>query len=272
MIGAARITYGDAKSGIDETRDVVLTTPIADGPIPVDWDRAEPASFAATDLSNEAPAGCAYDPPPSGLVTPKAVAQWAKDFARWVAQSQTIELLKSPRARLVSHPDEAERDFRIRLQMTLREGRDQAVADVRARYASKLAAMDDRVRRADAAVKREEEQASESKLQSGVSVAATIFGALLGRKAVSASTLGRATTAARSVSRIGRATQDVARAQQELQALVARRDELAAALEQDLETVASRWDAHDETLERVVVKPRRGGVSVQLVGVVWQPD
>ena len=172
---------------------------------------------------------------------------------------------------MVSQPDENERDFRIRLQTTIREQRDAEMAKVRERYASRLGTLDDRVRRAESAVQREQEQATESKLQTGVSVAATIFGALLGRKAISASTLGRATTAARSVGRIGRASQDVARAEADLGAVKSKHDELTAALNDELQAIADRWDASGDTLDRVVVKPKRGGVAVQLVALVWLP-
>ena len=108
-------------------------------------------------------------------------------------------------------------------------------------------------------------------MQAGVSVAATIFGAILGRKAVSASTLGRATTAARGVGRIGRAAQDVERAKAEVTELQAKRDELSHTLEEELKAIGARWDARDEPLERVSVRPKRGGVAVQLVALVWVP-
>jgi hypothetical protein len=198
--------------------------------------------------------------------------QWTRDFTQWIARSQTLELLKDAQARLISHPDETERDFRIRLQTTQREQRDLDMAKLRERYASKLATAEDRVRRAAAAVQRQQEQASESKVQAGVSAVATILGAVLGRKAGSASTLGRATTAARGMGRIGRESQDVVRAQEELTATTAKRDELTRALDAELQAIAARRDAAlDEPLERLLVKPKRGGVSVQLVALVWVP-
>jgi hypothetical protein len=203
---------------------------------------------------------------------PRKYTGWTKDFGRWVARSQAIELWRSPRTKIVSDPDESERDFRIRLQTALREQRDAAMAKVRDRYASPLSTAEDRVRRAEAAVTREQEQASESKMQAGVSVAATIFGALLGRKAVSTSTLGRATTAARGYSRAGRAAQDVVRAEAELTALRAKRDALAEDLEHALDAIGEQWEANDAPLERVLVTPARGGVSVQLLALVWVPQ
>jgi hypothetical protein len=106
-----------------------------------------------------------------------------------------------------------------------------------------------------------------------VSVAATIFSAVIGRRAVSATTPGRATTAARGMGRIGKESQDVERAQADSKAAVEKRDELARTVDAEVERIAARWDeARDERLERVLVKPKRGGVSVQLVALLWIPQ
>jgi hypothetical protein len=271
LLGAARIAYSDAKLGLDEVRDILVVAPFTDGPVPVDWEHAEPAEFAMDQLTSEPQDSASFEPVPSAASMPKKYGQWTKDFTQWAGRSQTIELSRSPQTKLISAPDEGERDFRIRLDTSLREQRDAELARVRERYASRLATAEDRLRRAEAAVQREQEQASESKMQAGVSVAATIFGALLGRKAVSATTLGRATTAARGYGRVGRASQDVVRAEAEVTALREKRDQIAQALEQELQTISSRWDAREAPLERVVVKPKRGGVSVQLVALVWLP-
>ena len=115
------------------------------------------------------------------------------------------------------------------------------------------------------------EQSSGARIGAALSVGATIFGALLGRKAVSASTLGRATTAARGMGRVGKEAQDVARATENVTALTQQQGDLQAALEADLQAVAAEWDLSAEVLERVLVKPKRGGVSVQLVALAWVP-
>jgi hypothetical protein len=272
ILGAARVQYSDARLGVNETRDVVVVTPILDAPVAVDWEHAEPADFEVNDLTREPRTALAFAALPGPAASARKYAQWTKEFTQWVGRSQALELLRSAQTRAVSHADESERDFRIRQQTMLREERDSEMTKVRDRYAGKLATLDDRIRRAQSAVQREEQQASDSKMQAGVSMAATIFGALLGRKAVSASTLGRATTTARGVSRIGREAQDVQRAEAEVKAVQARRDELAAVMDEELRTIAARWEARDEPLERVLVKPKRGGTSVQLVALVWIPD
>jgi hypothetical protein len=271
LVGVARVTYSDAKLGIDETREVTVMTPIADAAVAVNWDQAEPAGFTAGHLETTPRPGFSFQPLPGAAARARAYATWEKDFGRWAAHSQTVELLRSARAGLTSMPDESERDFRIRLQTALREGRDQAVQKAREKHASKIQAAEDRLRRARAAVDREAQQASESKVSAAVSLGATVLGALLGRKVVSASTIGRATTAARGAGRVSKESADVGRAQENVAALEARLAELQSALEADLQAASAAWDPSSDTLERVIVKPKRGGVSVQLLALCWSP-
>jgi hypothetical protein len=271
LMGAARISYSDAKLGLDESRDVTVVTPITDAAVAVNWDQAEPANFKVNDLSKTAPAGATFAPLPAAATKAKNYPAWQKDFARWAAQSQSIELFKSSRAKLLSAPDESERDFRIRLQTEAREKRDAALGGVREKYATKVATLQDRIRRAEQAVQVQSEQATGAKMGAAVSVGAAIFGALLGRKAVNVGTLGRATTAARGMGRISKEAQDVTRAAENVTALNAQLSELEAQMQGDLQSVTDDWDLSNEPFERVLVKPKRGGVSVQLVALVWVP-
>ncbi|MEO8680942.1 MAG: ATP-binding protein, partial [Vicinamibacterales bacterium] len=270
LLGAARISYSDAKLGLDETREVVVVTPIVDSAVPVDWDRAEPAGFSTADLK-KAPdrPDAQFAPVPAPAAKPKSYAAWEKDFVRWAAQSQSVELFKSTLTRTLSAPDESERDFRIRLSTDLREARDAELAKVREKYASKVMALGDRLRRAEQAAQVQAEQASGAKVHAALATGAAVLGAFFGSRRVSATSISKAATAARSMTRIGYESQDVARAETNVGALRGQQAELQAALEGDLQAVAAQFDATREQLERVLVKPKRGGVSVQLVALVW---
>jgi hypothetical protein len=272
LVGAARVSYSDAKLGLDETSDIVVWTPLTEGPVPADWEHAEPADFVVGDLTRDPDGDGTFAALPPPAAKAKSYAAWTKAFVAWAARSQSVELLRSARARLISHPGESEGDFRIRVQHALREKRDAAVEAMRAKQAPKLAALDERIRKAEQAVQKESQQASEQKMSAVVSVGATVLGAIFGRRAASIGTLGRATTAARGVSRIGREAQDVARAQANVGNLTAQREALAASLEADLQQVQQDWSPDGETFERVVVKPRRGGVQPQIVALVWRPE
>ncbi len=271
LLGVAKIAYSDARLGLDESKTVAVVTPFTEGPLAIDWERAELADFTVDYLLKVPPTGATLAGVPAAAAKPKSYAAWEKDFSQWVAQSQSIELFKSGRAKVWSSLDEFERDFRIRVQDEARETRDAAVAKVRDKYASKMTTLQDRVRKAEQAVAVQSEQASGAKMGAAVSIGATIFGALLGRKAVSASTLGRATTAARGMSRVGKEAEDVARATENVTALKTQLSELETSMQDDIAAVTADWDLAKEPFDRVLVKPKRGGISVQLVALVWVP-
>ena len=72
--------------------------------------------------------------------------------------------------------------------------------------------LEDRIRRAEERVAREQSQFQQQSVQTAISMGATVLGALFGRKLASAGTIGRATTAARGAGRAMREHEDVATA------------------------------------------------------------
>ena len=211
-----------------------------------------------------------YEPLLPAAMQAKNYGVWEKAFTRWLLQTEKIELLRHRESKLTSKPGEAERDFRIRLQEASRTARDEALDAVRSKYAAKQATLAERLRRAEAGVARESEQASQQKIQTALSFGATIMGAFLGRKAVSAGTLGRATTAARGVGRTMKETSDVKRASESAEAVRAQIRELDEAAEEETQTLAAAFDRSVD-LERVTLLPKRGQVLVHFVALGWDP-
>src|SRR4029077_20514926 len=189
LVGSAQVRVSDTKSGVDVSRDLVYLTPITDEAVPVAWDQAAAVVFTTSDLTT-APAGdAAFGELPAPGGKKKSYDGWSRDFPSWLLQSQTIELLRSPSLKVVSKPGESERDFRVRLQESTRQDRDRASETLRQKYAPKVAALQERRRRAEQAVERESEQAKAQGIQTAISVGATILGAFLGRKSITASTI-----------------------------------------------------------------------------------
>jgi hypothetical protein len=271
VLGAARVGFGDSKLGIDETRDVIYAAPFAAGAVAVDWSTATRVDVAAADLATTGQAGASYAEVPATGLQAKSYAVWNKDFARWIAQSEKLELMRHRDLKLTSTPGESERDFQVRIRDAQRVARDAAVDALRKKYAAREAQIEEQRRRAAAAVDRETSQATQSKIQTGLSVGATILGALFGRKAIGVGSLGRATTAARGVGRSMKESDDIRRANEGLQAV----DERARALQDEIaaETrrITEQFDAAAE-VERISLVPKRGQVSVQLVGLGWLPE
>jgi hypothetical protein len=269
LLGLAGVRFADTRRGIDLTEERAYLAPITREAVAVDWDGSEAVSLAQGDLQAEAEAGAEFAELAPAAARPKSYQTWSRDLAAWIARTQALELRKLGKE--VARPGESERDFRARLQQAAREHRDLAVERLRQKYAAKIAALDDRERRAEHAVAREAEQATQSQVNVAVSVGATILGALLGRKAVSASTVGRATTAARGASRVLKERQDIGRARANLEAVRQQKADLAAQLEAEVDR-AGGVDPLAAELETVAIKPSRSNVAVRLVALAWVPS
>ena len=271
VLGVARVGFGDAKLGIDEVRDVVYAVPFGTGALAVDWATAAPVDVATADLKDAAPAGASFEDVPAAGLQARSYAAWNKEFGKWLSQSEKLELLRQRDLKLTSNPGESERDFQIRVQDAQRVARDAAVDALNKKYASKRQQIEDQKRRAAASVDRESAQASQQKLQTGLSVGATILGALFGRKAIGVGSLGRATTAARGVGRSMKETDDIRRANETLDAVEERARALDEEVRQETRKITEQF-SEASAIERVSLAPKRGQVSVQLVGLGWLPE
>jgi hypothetical protein len=264
------VTFADPKLKISDTRDIVAAAPITDGAVPVDWSEAEVLEISPSELEAAPLDGASFDALPKAAASVKSYAAWQKAFASWLAASQKLELQRHPGLKMTSSAGESERDFRIRVQNAQREARDEAVEDVRRRFAEKRARLEERLRKAEQGVQRESEQASQAKLQTAVSVGATIFGALLGRKTLSTGTLGRATTAARGVGRASKEQDDVKRAQENVDVAKKALEDLDGQIAEETAAIAARFDADASNLETASLAPKRGGILVQSVSLGWR--
>ena len=271
ILGVARVSFSDRALGVDTTSDVLYLAPVSDDAIQVDWARAQKLDLVPGDLLRQPEDDNADYAPLGAAGQAKKYSGWQKAFARWLAQNERIDLLRHPGLGVTAKGGESERDFRIRLQHEGRAARDEAIEAVRRKYAPKQAALAERLRRTEQAVEREQQQASDQKMQTAVSMGATLLGALFGRKAVSVSTLGRATTTARGVGRTMKEASDVKRATETVDSVKAAVAALDGQLAEDIAAVTAKLD-QDVELERIPLAPKRGQVEVQFVALAWSPD
>lgn len=269
VLGVASVTFSDAKASVDATLPLTYVTPITEEAVAVDFQRALPSIVTIGELLKEPQSGIVFMDLPANAVNAKKVAGWTKDFKTYLATNAHLDLFRSPAAQLVSRPGESEADFRLRLRQSTREARDGAVDELSQKYAPKIAALDERIRKAEQAKARQTEESRNAQLSTAISVGAALLGALTGKSVLSRGNVGRATTAARSMGRISKESADVSAAQENLDALVARRKELEAELAAETAQLDSAPLA--EALEPYSLKPKKTGIDVRLVTLAWVP-
>ena len=149
--------------------------------------------------------------------------------------------------------------------------RDAAVEKLRQKYAPKVAALEEKKRRAEQTVEREAEQSKSQKFQTAISFGATVLSSFLGRKSVSLTTLGRATTAARGVSRSMKEAQDVGRAQETVAAVDEQLAELDAQFKNDTAALEQATESQSEALQTLTLKPTKANIAIRHFSLAWAP-
>ncbi|MCK6546426.1 DUF87 domain-containing protein [Myxococcota bacterium] len=272
LLGAVRIAIEDKKTKVSTTRDLVLKAPITDAAVPVSWDDATEIDLSLDDLEKTAEPSARFEALPPAASKPKSYEQWSKQLVTWVAGNVSVDLWRSPSVGLVSAPDESERDFRARLQLAAREERDRRTDALRKKYAPKLAALEQKVRKAEDAIAKEQSQVQAQHVDTALSIGQSLIGAMFGRKTLSSANLGRASSAARSVGRAMKERGDVERAIENRDALATQLASLEAELQAEVAAIEAAIDPRTEALERLALKPTKSRIEVRLVALVWTPE
>jgi hypothetical protein len=271
VLAAATVNFISAGSGAATAAKIRRVAQAPESALAVDWDSATALEPLLEDLDRQAYAGAALAALPPAMCKLSSYRSWESDFSAWAFRTQTVELFKSGAHGLTSNPGETEGEFRGRLQLAARETRDATSDKLRQKYAAKLATLDTQEMRARQAVQREQERSKNRKMQTAISLGATVLGAFMGRKILSSTTLGRGTTAVRDVSRSMDEAGDVKRAEQTLESIKQKRADLEAEFQSELDNLEGKSDPAAEMLEKVLMRPRKSDIAVDALGLLWMP-
>jgi DNA helicase HerA-like ATPase len=266
LLGVATVRFADSKLGVEESRETLMLAAFPEGASSVSWRELE--DLSPSDLEKSPVKEAEFSDLPAVAAQPKNYAAWQKDLQQSLLARQRLQVFRCPALKTISKPGETESEFKARIALAGRENRDAAVETLRKKYAPKLAALQTRLARAEAAVAREKEQASQARMQTVISVGSTLLGALFGRKALSSSTISKATTAARGVSRSIQEGTESATAEQNAEAV---REQIAA-METEVEAESAALAATEPEFDVAEVRPTRTGVTVRLVALAWVPQ
>lgn len=269
-LGVCNLHFSDAQAGIDCWRTHSLIAPISEDGNEALWEKG--AAYGELPvLERQGEAGAGYGAVPSGALRPKTHATWEKTLLSHIYQQVTLNTMRSPELKLASQPGESEGEFKARVTHAAHELRDRQIEKLRKSYGPKLSMFQERTRRAEERVEREKAQVGHQKMQTAISVGATVLGALFGRRAASTGSIGRATTAMRGAGRVAREKDDVKRAQENLQVIQRQWRDLQEAFEDQVKKLQGSVDPDRIAIETFHIRPRKGDTSVQTVGLVWTP-
>jgi hypothetical protein len=215
--------------------------------------------------------GASFAPLPDAAVRARSYDGWRKKLEEALYRTRRCELFRSPSLDVLSQPGESERDFRIRLGDLARQKRDEQVENLRKKHGPRVAQIEERIRRAEQAMQKQEEQARSQTWNTVLSAGGAVLGALFGRKALSRTNLGRAGSVARGVGRTMQERQDVGRAEENLEVLRKQLTEVNTELESEIDRLEAKLDPEAEELEVLGLKPRRKDVEIRFLTLAWAP-
>ena len=257
LLGAGRLHYVEAKAGIDCWQEIVALAPAepANGSI---WDQAkllQQADVAELESQPEPDAG--FYPLPPEFAQTKNYAAWSKTFRDHLYRNVTLNLWKCIALKESSRAEETKGDFLARLAHAAREARDAQVEKLQTAYASKLATLKERIRKAEQRVDREKSQSTQQTLQAAISFGASVLGALLGRKLASTANMNRAASAMRAAGRAAREHGDIKPAEETVEALQQRLTQLEAEFQAEVDRIEAAVKPGELTLEPWTIRPRK---------------
>ncbi len=266
ILGVAQARFVDAKNRIDAAKEVCFATPVSDEPMAVNWANAKELSPAPS-FSDHPATGSKFADLPQAALSKKNYTLWQKDFATWLSDNQRLALMRSPSLGHVSRVGESEADFRVRLQLMAREMRDDNAEKIRKKYAEKLDKLDEKIRKAQMALEKEQLKAKEQKYQTAVTVGTTLLGAFLGRKGITG-----ARTSARDVGRSMKQQEDVKDYKENLEVLKKERSELDAEFQSEIAVMEKKSDPLTEVFEKLDISAKKTNIAVRFLALVWSPD
>ncbi len=261
--------YVQARPPLDHAQNLCLVAPFPPAGTDIDWSAALEAERGDERSATTAADAGGYEDLPPAAATPKNYAAWRNTLASWLCRNRPLTLLRCAILGVDSRPGESEGDFKIRLRDLARERRDQALAKLRTKHAARFARLQEKVRRAEAALGRESDQMQQAQAQTAISIGAAVLGAVLGGRR--GGTLGRATTAARGAGRAQTQAQDVARARANVEAARAELADFEAAVGIETEALGAGFDADTLACESRSMYPKKTHVAVERLALAWVP-
>lgn len=265
-----QVRFTDIKTKLDHPAKRTWLLPVSEEPVGVRLDESTQEIIDERDLTVEPKSNAQFIRPPEWMFQSKNYKVWNKKFLDWLVLKEKHYLLVCPPLKLNSNVEETDRDFRIRVRERARELRDSETAALVSKYQERLSTQENKIRLAEQAVQKEDQQRQAQDMQTAISIGATVFGSIFGRRGTS-STIGRATSAARAASRSAAGRSDVERASDNLEAAQQKLIEIEKLIQQEVAVIRAKYDQVESAIDTTVVSAKKTNVSIDLFSFAWAP-
>jgi hypothetical protein len=268
LLGAGEIKIVNNSYGVAHTTQIAHVLELKESLTGFRWEDAQTIPFDSGILFGEPIEQADYLPLPTGIIKLSTYDSLDKQYENFLYRNFQIQLYQNNLANMTSQPGESERDFRIRINQTLREQRDLEMERLKRRYAGKLDTLERQLLAAQQRVDQEATQYEQKKMDAALSLGTGLLGALFGSKRKITTGVDRAT---RSASRLSKEKKDIQRAQEKLAVIQERMAEVEKELETEIQRIADEYDVNKVELQQIILRPKKTDILQKYFGIFWIP-
>jgi hypothetical protein len=271
LVGTATVRFVKQNINIDAPRQVCLVLTVDRQCDAIQWYRAEEYALA-TEMCAQQPAdGCRFSSLSGIFDGLKNLRSLEKEFDDFLYHSMKLPIKRVTALKLYASPVETDVQFIQRVADVLRQKKEVEADKVKERYAKKQRQLEVRLEKAYARIDKEKEDVRARGIDTALSIGATIFGALFGRKTLSVTNANRTVRSARSAGRILKEQGDVQRAKENASIIQEDLDILALELQEKLGELSVKYDPQNYPIEIINITPRHSDIYNLQVQLVWEP-
>jgi hypothetical protein len=264
LIARSTVGYYDKKLGIDRQDVSLMLLPTVD--VGARWEKAHVFAPDKIQLSNSPRGEAFFKPVPSQFNTHEKIQALGRMLPDYLQQSSRLKIFAHKELNTTQKQDEDERAFAIRIRDAARERRDSEVEKIQGEYDNKISKIQDKITSLERSLASDQEEAQARKREEYIGAGETVLSFFIGRKRTTG-----ITTAARRRRMTEKAQNDIQETQGKLADLKKDINELETKLRDAVNKVTSKYDNVPNEVTTIELRPNRGDVKIDLLGIAWAP-
>ncbi len=264
----AQVRFYNQRRGIDTLEDVYLKLELDESTTSINWEEA--FEEKVTNLLTKHKANASYAALPSVITQIRNMQPLKKQLSNFLYGSQRIELWACKALKMESKPGQSKRDFIVMVEDTLKEKRDLAIEKIEKKYQTKYHRLEEKRTRLEIKLQKEQADVTSKTTDTVIGIGLTVFGALFGRKSMSASTLNKGASALKKGKSVLKERNDV----KNIETLIANvredMEQLDFELQNEIDRIKENMDIDNFEIQPVSLKPRRSDIVIEDLALLWE--
>lgn len=259
-IKAEAYFYNQSK-GIDKHQESHIFLPLDDEALYLDWDGVIHQEIDLGSFTQQQPTQGHFSALPSFIKKDKDLKEASAAAQNWIYQTQHLTLFSCKPLRLDSKLDESEVDFKIRLQDTLNQKKEEEIVKLQARFDSREKTLIQRLERAQVQAQKEQANSTGSMIEAGIAV----LGALLGRRSKTSinTAISKGKRVLKDRGSVSKITTQIEQIEEDIELL-------RQSFEDEVDMLTEKFQIENYPIEELIVKPRKSDIKILFSAILWK--